>query len=208
MLDVVLAAARLVRVGLHGDDGAAPVLPVRGHQHLGAGVLHAELEGLGGEASEHEGVDRADARARERDDDGFGDHREVDDHAVALHHPEFQQCVGGLGNLALQVRIGVDQAIPGFTLEVEGHVIAAAGLHVTIHAVVGDVELAALEPCDLRDGEDVVAGLVRADFLRLVEAVGRVPRLRPVQTGRLLGPELLARLIRDQRGIGRGRVRV
>ncbi len=186
------------------DDGAAPVLPVRGHQDLGAGVLDPELEGLRGEAAEHERVDRADARARERDDHGLRDDREVDDHAVALLHAQLEQGIGGLGHLTLQVRVGIDQAVPGFTLEVQGHVLTAPRCHVAVHAVVGDVELPALEPRDLGQRVGGVAVLVLTCALRLVEPMGRVPRLRPVQPPGLLDPELHPGVVGDQRRIGCG----
>ena len=144
---------------------------------LAPGVLHAELQRLGGEAAEHEGMDGADAGHRERDDDGFGDDREVDDHAVALGDAQVQQGVRGLGDFPLQFGVRDVAAVAGLALEVERDLVAAAGRNMAVHAVVGDVELAALEPGDVRAGAGFQVGGH--------PPVGGVPGLAAVRSGAL-----------------------
>ena len=74
---------RRVEKRLVGDD--APGLdPARGgDDDLRLRVLDPARELVRGEAAEDDGMDRADARAREHRDDRFRDHRHVDDHPVA-----------------------------------------------------------------------------------------------------------------------------
>ena len=208
MLDVVLTRACLVGVDLHGNNLAAAVLAVGGDEHLRTGVFHTELQCLGGETAEHEGVDRANTRAGQGEDNGFGNDGQVDDHAVTLAHAQGQQTVGGLRDAALQLGVGDGLAVAGLTLEVEGDLVAAARLHVAVHAVVGDVELAALEPLNLGNSELLDALLVEAEGLRLLEAVRGVPGLSPGESLRLLLPERDACLVRFERGVRGGVQRV
>ena len=88
VLDVVLARAGLVGVDLHGNDLAAAVLAVGGDEYLRTGVLNTELQRLGGETAKHEGVNRADTRAGQGENNGFGNDGQVDDHAVTLAHAQ------------------------------------------------------------------------------------------------------------------------
>ena len=79
--------------------------------------------------------------------DGFGDQRHVDGDAVTGDQTEVGQRVGRLAYLGLQVGVGQAAAVvDGFALPVDGDPIPVAGLDVAVHAVVGDVELAADEP--------------------------------------------------------------
>ena len=208
VLDVVLTGACFVGVDLHGNDLAAAVLAVGGDEYLRAGVFHTELQRLGGETTEHEGVNRTNTRAGEGEDDGFGDDGQVDDHAVTLAHAQGQQAVGGLRDAALQLGVGDGFAVAGLTLEVEGDLVAAARLHVAVHAVVGDVQLTALEPLNFGDRELFDAVLIEAEGLRLLEAVRSVPGLSPGEALRLLLPERDACLVRFERGVRGGVQRV
>ena len=183
VLDVVLTRAGLVGVDLHGNNLAAAVLAVGGDEHLRTGVFHTEFQCLGGETAEHEGVDRANTRAGQGENNGFGNDGQVDDHAVTLAHAQGQQTVGGLRDAALQLGVGDGLAVAGLTLEVEGDLVAAARLHVAVHAVVGD-------------------------GLRLLEAVRGVPGLSPGESLRLLLPERDACLVRFERGVRGGVQRV
>ena len=208
VLNVVLTGACLVGVHLHGNDLAAAVLAVGGDENLRAGVFHTELQRLSGEATEDEGVDRANTRAGEGEDNGFGDDGQVDDHTVTLAHAQGQQTVRCLRDAALQFGVGDGLTVAGLTLEVEGYLVAAACLHVAVHAVVGDVQLAALEPLNFGDRELFDAFLIEAEGLRLLEAVRGVPGLSPGEALRLLLPERDARLVRFVGGVRGGVQRV
>ncbi len=189
VLDRVVAGDGGVRVVLDGHGNTATELAVRGHQQLGARVLDAELQGLSGKAAENERVDGADPGYRKRNDDGLGDDREVDDHAVAPGDAQGQQCVGRFGDFALQLCVGDGAAVAGLALEVEGHLVAAAIGYVAVHAVVGDVELAALKPGDLRAFPGCGVGrdpaVCRAPRLAAGDSCG----LRPIQAEGLPLPE-------------------
>ena len=150
VLDGVVAGDGGVRVVLDRHGGAAAELAVGGDQELGAGVLHPELQGLGGEAAEDQGMDGADAGHGEGDDHGFGDDGEVDDHPVALGDAEVQEGIGGFGDLALEFGVGDGAAVAGLALEVQGHLVSAPRRYVAVDAVVGDIEPAPFEPGDLR----------------------------------------------------------
>ena len=208
MLNVVLTGACFVGVHLHGNDLAAAVLAVGGDENLRAGVFHTELQRLGGEATEDEGVNRANTRAGEGEDNGFGDDGQVDDHAVTLAHAQRQQTVRCLRNTTLQFGVGDCLTVAGFTFKVEGYLVAAARLHVAVHAVVGDVELTALEPLNFGDAELFDAFLIEAEGLRLLEAVRGVPGLSPGEALRLLLPERDACLVRFEGGVRGGVQRV
>ena len=208
VLDVVLTGACFVGVDLHGNDLAAAVLTVGGDENLRAGVFHTELQRLGGETTEDEGVDRANTCAGEGEDNGFGDDGQVDDHTVTLAHAQGQQTVRCLRDAALQLCVGDGFAVAGFTFKVEGYLVAAARLHVAVHAVVGDVELTALEPLNFGDAELFDAVLVEAEGLRLLEAVRGVPGLSPGEALCLLLPERDACLVRFEGGVRGGVQRV
>ena len=208
VLNIVLTRACLISVYLHGNDLAAAVLAVGGDEDLRAGVFHTELQCLGGEATEDEGVNRANTRAGEGENNGFGDDGQVDDHAVTLAHAQGQQTVRCLRDAALQLGVGDGLTVAGFTLKVEGYLVAAARLHVAVYAVVGDVELTALEPLNFGDAELFDAVLVEAEGLRLLEAVSGVPGLSPGEALRLLLPERDACLVRFVGGVRGGVQRV
>ena len=153
-------------------------------------------------------MDRTNTRAGEGEDNGFGDDGQVDDHAVTLAHAQGQQTVGGLRDAALQLGVGDGFAVAGLTLEVEGDLVTAARLHVAVHAVVGDVQLTALEPLNFGDRELFDAVLIEAEGLRLLEAVRGVPGLSPGEALRLLLPERDACLVRFEGGVRGGVQRV
>ena len=91
-------------------------------------------------------------------------------HAEPLEH------VGEALHLVEQLGVGDRAGVARLALEVDRHLVAAAGGDVAVEAVVADVELAADEPL----GE------------RQLPLADRLPLRRPVeQLGRLAGPEPL-----------------
>lgn len=196
VLDDPRALDGLVDGRLERGRLAAPVAAVGGDDDAGVGVLDAGGQRVRGEAAEDHRVRGADAGAGQHRDRGLGDHRHVDGDPVALLHAQLQQGVGGLGDLVLELGVGEGAAVAGLALEVDGDAVAVAGLHVAVHAVVGDVQRAVLEPLGERR-------------VRPVERLGRL--LRPGQPAGLLGPEAepvsLGLFVRLRRDVGvRGQV--
>lgn len=151
VLDVIEAGDRRIRVLFDGHGRTPPELAVARDDYLRTGVLDAKAQSLGREnTAEHQRVDGAEARHRERDDDGLGDHRQVDHEAVALDDAELGQRVGGLRRLAMQLREGELAAVAAFALDEVGDALAEARIHVPVDAVDGHVELAAREPLRYR----------------------------------------------------------
>ncbi len=82
--------------------------PARRGEHGGRRrVLDPLGELARGEAAEHHRVDRADPRAREHPEHRLGDHRHVDQHAVAALDAERQQRAREPRDLVLELRIAV-----------------------------------------------------------------------------------------------------
>ena len=174
-----VAAAAHTLVG--GDDDAA------------IGVEDAVAQGVGGEAAKDDGVNGADAGAGEHGHRRLGDHGQVDANPVALLNALGLENIGQLADVGVQFAIGdllVDVGIVG--LPDDGDLIATA-VQVPVEAVVGDVELATLEPLDVEVVgvvavvHHLVEGLAPGDeLIRLLgpEAIGIVDR--PLVHGRVL----------------------
>ena len=128
---------------------------------------------------------RTDPRAGQRDHDGLHQHRQVDDHAVALGDAEGLQGVGGSVHPLLQVGVGDVLTVAGLALEMQSDDVAAPGLDVAVHAVHRRVELPVLEPAHIR----APLGL----RVRRGPAVGGAEGGVPVQQPRGAGPEVQAR---------------
>ncbi len=110
------------------------------------------------------------------------------------HQAQSGQGVGGLVHLVLQLGIGDAAGIADrLTFPVDGDPVAVAGLDVAVHAVVGDVELAADKP-------------LRERRVRPVQYL--FERGLPAQPVGLLGPETepvsLGRVVQVTGGIGVG----
>ena len=80
---------RLVVDGARGFDAAR-----RRHDDRRTRVVDAGRQLVGREPAEHHRVHGAQSRARQHRDDGLGDHRHVDHHAVALADAEVAQHAG------------------------------------------------------------------------------------------------------------------
>ena len=88
--------------------------------------LMRSRERIRAEPAEHDGMDRADARAGEHGDGGFGNHRHVNRHAVALFDAERFQHVGELADLRVQFRVGeLLHFLLRFALPDDGGLVAA-----------------------------------------------------------------------------------
>ena len=74
---------------------------------FGRRVVDARGEARRGEAAEHHRVDRADARAGEHREHRLGDHRHVDQHAVALAHALRLEHRGEAVHLGVQLAVRV-----------------------------------------------------------------------------------------------------
>ena len=174
---VALVGQGLVDGGLERAGLAAAVGAVGRDDELGLGVVDPGPQGLGGEAAEDHGVDRADPRAGQQRDDGLGNHRQVHGDPVALGHAQGLEGVRGLLHLLGELGVGVGAGVARLALEVDRHPVPVAGLDVPVQGVVRGVDLAADEPL-------------------------RERRVGPVQgLGEVLGPaQQLAGLLRPERG--------
>ena len=115
-------------------------------------LAHRQPFGDGGrsEATEHDGVWRADACAREHRHDDLGDHRHEDPDDVALLHTAGQQHVGQSLYIGEEVGVGQRPLLAALAVPVECDLVAAAVLDVPIQAVVRGVELSVSEPGEER----------------------------------------------------------
>ncbi|MNC41636.1 hypothetical protein D3C75_904100 [compost metagenome] len=159
----MLAAAH---AGIGGDHQAA------------VGVEDAVAQGIRGEAAEYHRVHGADACAGEHGTGGFGDHRHVDAHPVALVHAQLLERIGQAADLLVQLAVAEVPGLGGIVALPDDRGLFAAPGQVAVEAVVGDVQLAALEPTGLP--------------LAQVAMVHAAPGFEPVEEqARLFGPEQL-----------------
>ncbi len=155
---------------------AAAHAGVRGDHHRGLGVVDSRREARRREAAEHDGVDRADARAGEHRERGFRDHRHVDQHAIALAHAEALEDRRAAVHLVMQLPIGVAHLLPGFRREVMQRRLVGALREMAVDRVVAEVGAAADEPLGERR-PTVIEGLRE--------------RCLPLDQCRLLAPEIV-----------------
>ena len=79
----------------------------RRNDHDGLGVVDACGKLVRRETPEHHRMHRADPRTRQHGDDRFGNHRHVDDHAIAFAHAQCIQRTGETGSGVEQFGVGV-----------------------------------------------------------------------------------------------------
>jgi hypothetical protein len=96
-------AQRFVHQMLVGHRLAAAHAGVGRDHHLRLGVVDAGGQRAGGEAAEHHRVDGADAHAGQHGEQRLGDHRHVDQHAVALADAERLQDGGHALHFGVQL---------------------------------------------------------------------------------------------------------
>ena len=166
-----------VRGLLEVDDLAVAIKAVGGDEQLGLGVVDALPERLGREPGEDHRVDGPDLGRGEHGDDGLGQLRHVDDHAVALAHAQRTQGVGEPVHLAVEFEIGVLALVAGLAFPDQGQLVLVGGLDVAVKGVVDHVAA--------RAGEPAVKGrvLVVQDLVPLLEPVQLVGGLFPVPGG-------------------------
>ncbi len=172
--DIRTALQGVVDRGLQRGGGPAAVTAVGGDHHVGVAIQDPVGQGLAGEPPEHHGVRGAQPGAGQHRDHRLRDHRHVDGDPVTGLDPEFDQCVGGLGDLVLELGVGDGPGVAGLALPLVGDLVTGSRLDVAVHAVVRHVELAADEP-------------LRERLVRPVQNLG--PALRPAQPLGLLLPE-------------------
>jgi hypothetical protein len=176
VLDESEVAHGLVHRRLERDLLAAPESVVGGDDDLGARVDDARAQRLRPHAGENHRVDGADARASEHGDDALGDERHVDDHPVALDHPEPPQRVGEAVHFAIEAVVGVGDLFAVLADPDQGGLVAPVGVNVAVDAVGGDVEFPAEEPL-------VVRQLEAAHGVERLDPVDELGALRPEDLG-------------------------
>ncbi|MNZ76278.1 hypothetical protein D3C78_947790 [compost metagenome] len=172
---------RLVDVLLQRDVLATAHALVGGDHGAAVGVEYAVAQGIGGEAAEYHRVHGADACAGEHGVGRLGDHRHVDADPIAFLHAALFQHVGQATHMAVQLAVGDLRGFGGVVAFPDEGDLVAALFQVAVDAVIGDVQLAALEPLGLA--------------LLQIAAVQLVPGFEPgEEAGRLLAPEQLGLL--------------
>ena len=132
----------LVRQHLRALDPAR-----RGQHDAWARIVDPQRELVRREAAEDDRVDRAEPRAGEHRHDGLGDHRHVDDDAVAVVDAEVAQRAGEPGDLVAQLAVGEDlHGVRDRAVVDQRGLVRAPAVGVTVERVVARVELTAGEP--------------------------------------------------------------
>ncbi len=109
-------------------------------------VVRAILDALRAEAAEDDGVNRAEPGAGQHGDGRLGDHRHVDEHAIALPDVIALQDVGEAADLAVQLRVGDRARLARLAFPDDRRLVLGRSAQMPVEAVLRDVELAADEP--------------------------------------------------------------
>ena len=137
---------RLIHGGLELDLFAAAKTAIGGDHQGRAEVLDAGLERLGRESAEHDAMNDAEPRAGEHGDGQLGDHRHVNDGAVAGFVAARLQHAGEADHQAMQFLIGEGSLLAGLAFPENRDFVFARGGQVAVQAVVRDVEFRTGEP--------------------------------------------------------------
>ena len=138
----------------------------------------------GGKTAEHHRVDRADTGAGQHGKGGLGDHRHVDQDAVALFNSEILEDGRHAHDFGAQLGERVGLFFVGFGGDVDQRLAVGVGLGVPVDRVVTEIGFAADEPFDEgRIGEivDLCRLLVPVDQLGLL-----APETVPILDGTLV----------------------
>src|SRR6478609_7061963 len=122
-------------------------------------------------------MDRADARASQHRERGFGNHRHVDQNPVALLNAQFLERCGGALHLAMQFAEAVSSLSTGLGRDIDQGRLVGPVLQVPVHGVVAEIGGTSGKPA--REGRMAV----------IADGPGR---LLPLDQPRLLGPECIA----------------
>ena len=166
----------VVEQGLVGDDLAGAAAGIGADDHGRLGVIDPIGEADAREAAEHDRMDRADARARQHREHRLGNHRHVDQDAVAEADAERDQHRRHALDFAMQLAEGVDALLAGLGRDVDQRLLGGARDEVAVDGVVAEVRRGADEPANER---------------RLAVVEDLLERPAPIDELRLLGPERL-----------------
>ena len=170
----VVGAEGFVNRRLEYRGLATSVSAICGDHELCTSILDARCQRVGTETAEHHRVNRSDASDGKHRDDRFWNVWKVDGNAVALGDTEVGENVCRALYRFGQALVGVGLGVTGFALKVNCYAVAATFGHVTVEAVVGNIDFAIFEPL----GEGCFAP---------VQSLGEW--LVPVKFVGLLGPE-------------------
>ena len=164
LVDQVLVRHRLAvaHAGIGGDE------------QLRLRIVDAHGEVVRREAAEHHRVHGPEARAGQHREQRLGDHRHVDDDAIALADAERSEDRRGAVDLAVQLGERIRLRLFGFGRDVDQRRLIGARSQMTVDRVVAEVGLTADEPLAKRR-----SGIVEHLLRRLV----------PVDQAGLLAPE-------------------
>ena len=119
----------------------------RRHDHGGLGVVDPRRELVRREPAEHHRVHRTEPCTREHRDHRLGDHRHVDDDAVALADAQPAQHTGEARGLVQQLAVRVGALRAGDRRVVDqGRLLGAAAVDVAVQRVAAGVQLAVGKP--------------------------------------------------------------
>ena len=148
-----------VGIGFQRHLAPAAQALVGGDDDFGLRVRDTAGERVGGEAAEHDRMDRADARAGEHRVGRLGDHRQVDGDAVALLDAMKVQNVGEAVHLVGEFGVGDVAGLGGIVAFPDDRGLVGALGQMAVDAIVGDIGHPVLEPFD-RDVVRVEAGVL------------------------------------------------
>ena len=153
--------------GFERDDLAAAPSAIGGDDHAGAGVFESIDDGLGGETAKDDRVHRADAGAGKHRDDRFGDHRQINEHAIAGLHTVLFEHIGKAADIAMELRVGDDAFVAGFAFPNDGGFVGARAFRMTVDAIFTYIQFATDEPLRERclPVEDLVPLFAPVEFL-------------------------------------------
>ena len=119
----------------------------RAYDHLRSRIDDPGGQLVGAEPAEHDRMDGPEAGAREHRDHRLGDHRHVDDHAIAPTDAFLRQCAGEPGHLVeeLPIRVAPYNARHRAVVD-QRRLLAAPVAHMAIERVEAGVELPTREP--------------------------------------------------------------